>query len=179
MDAKQAADGLFPCWCLGLWVTYLVWNSDHRGLLKISKEGLLKFARFLAVATVVRVFYLSIIAPDAFIAMIRHSTQIMPWQTMFGTYWEDACQALPLVILGSMIEGKRWLKPLYFMLIAGMSITFGISHSYEGLQAMIVMSLYIPFTMRLGKKYGFGTVMICHVVYDLLTYFTFKIITGA
>ena len=89
------------------------------------------------------------------------------------------CNTIPLVILGTMIEGKKWLRPLYLMLMAAMSLTFGSLHAYEGLQAMIVLSMYIPFTIRLGKKYGFGTVMICHIVYDLVTFFTFKTIAGS
>lgn len=179
MDVKQVADGLFPCWCMGLWMMYLVYNSDHKDLLKVSKEGLFKFARFLGVVTAARIFYLSMIAPDATLEAIRHSTDMMPWQTMFGVYWEDMCNTIPLVILGTMIAGKKYLKPLYLALMTAMCLTFGALHAYEGLQAMIVMAMYIPFTIRLGKKYGFGTVMLCHIAYDLITYFTFSLITGS
>ena len=179
MDARQVADGLFPCWCMGLWIMYLVWNSDHKDLLKVSKEGLIKFAKFLGIVTAARIFYLSVIAPDATLEAIRNSSDAVPWQIMLGVFWEDMCNTIPLVILGTMIEGKKWLRPLYLMLMAAMSLTFGSLHAYEGLQAMIVLSMYIPFTIRLVKKYGFGTVMICHIVYDLVTFFTFKTIAGS
>ncbi len=179
MDFKQVAEGLFPCWCMGLWMMNLVWNSDHKDLLRVSKEGLLRFARFLAVVTAARVFYLSMIAPDAVLESIRHVGDVIPWPTMFGVFWEDMCHAVPLVILGRMIADNKWLKPFYIALIAAMSMTFGAMHSYEGLQAVAVLSLYIPFTMRLGQKYGFGTVMLCHIAYDLTTFFTFKLMTGS
>lgn len=174
MDVRQVADGLFPCWCLGLAMMYLVYNSSHKDLLKVSKEGLIRFAKFLGVVTAVRIFYIAMIAPDQTLEAIRNATNMMPWQTMLGVYWEDMCNAVPLVILGSMIAGKKWLKPFYYVLLAAMSLTFGAMHSYEGPQAIVVMSMYIPFTMRLGKKHGFGTVMLCHIAYDLCTYFTFR-----
>lgn len=163
---------------MGLWMMYLIWNSDHKDLLRITKEGLIKFAKFFAVVTAARVFYLSVIAPDALLEQIRSSSDMVPWQTMFGVYWEDMCHAVPLVILGRMMADKKWFKHIYTAIILAMSITFGSLHSYEGLQAMIVLAFYIPFTMRLGQKYGFGTVMLCHTVYDLVTFFTFKTIAG-
>lgn len=179
MDVKQVADGLFPFWCLGLWMMHLIWNSDHKDLLQVSKEGLWKFTKFLAIVTAARVFYLSVIAPDAVLENIRQIGNTIPWQTMFGVYWEDMCNALPLVIIGRMIVDKKWLKPLHIALIAAMSMTFGAMHAYEGLQAAVTMMFYIPFTMRLGQKYGFGTVMLCHIAYDLVTFFTFQTIAGS
>lgn len=178
MDVRQVADGLFPCWCMGLWMMYLIYNSDHKDLLRVSKEGLLRFARFLAIITLARIFYITVIAPDAVVESMRHIGDSVPWQTMFGVFWEDMCNAVPLVIIGRMIEGKKWLKPLYMALIAAMSFVFGALHSYEGMQAVLTLMFYIPFTMRLGKKYGFGTVMLCHIAYDLLTFFTFQIVAG-
>lgn len=178
MDVGQIAEGLFPCWCMGLWILYLVWNSDHRDLLQVNRNGLIKFAKLMALVTAFRILYLSLFASDDILMGMRHIGDLVPWQTMFGVFWEDACNALPLVILGRMAQGKKWFIPFYVAIIAMASLVFGMLHSYQGVQAIVVMSLYIPFTMRLGQKYGFGTVMLCHTVYDLITFFTFKTIAG-
>ena len=178
MDVKQVADGLIPAWCMGIWMMYLIWNSDHKDLLRVSKTGLMKFAKILLTITIFRVFYISVIAPDEVLVGMRSIGDMIPWQTLFGVFWEDMCHAVPLVLLGTMIQGKKWLKPLYMMLIAAISVSFGLGHSYEGLQSVVMMTAYVPITMRLGKKYGFGTIMLCHIAYDLLTFFTFKTIAG-
>jgi hypothetical protein len=178
MDARQVADGLFPCWCVGLWIMYLVLTSQYKDLLRVSKDGLISFVKFFGVVTAIRIFYLSCIAPDVVLESIRNSTDTVPWQCMLGVYWEDMCNALPLVILGRMMADKKWFQYIYALLIFVMSVTFGCLHAYEGIQAAFIMSFYIPFTMRMGQKHGLGTVMICHIIYDLVTVFTYKIIAG-
>jgi hypothetical protein len=178
MDVKQMAEMMFSNWMLGLAMVYLVYTSKYYKLLKIDKEALLRFAKFLVFLTASRYVYLTYIAPDASIASIKEITGMIPWQTVPGVFWEDACHALPLVVMEKMFKLKTWFKYARLPLLCAMSFFFGLGHSYEGMGAVLMMMCYIPITMRLGKKYGFGTIMLCHVAYDMCTLLSFKFILG-
>lgn len=179
MDFKQMAEGLFPCWVLGLSMLYLVKNSKYADTLRVSKEGLWKFAKFLLFITAIRAVSMKFLTSPETAEGIRNTIGMIPWQGMLGVFWEDACNALALTILAKMLSKKEWFKYLYVPLMALMSLSFGSGHMYEGVGAVAMLTFYIPITMRLGKKYGFGTVMLCHMAYDLTTFFTFKIVLGA
>lgn len=176
MDVKSMVDSMFPFWIMGLIMLYLVKNSEYANLLRIDKKGLFKFGRFLTILTVIRVVYLKFIAPPSSLEGIKNISDLIPWQTLFGVFWEDACHALPLVLLGLAFSDQKWFKILRWPLLAIVALSFGSAHEYEGFMAMVVLTCYIPVTMSLGKKYGFGTVMICHVLYDLITFLSFKLI---
>lgn len=178
MDVREMAEQMMPCWILGAAMLYLVKNSKYAKLIRVEKEGLFKFARFLVMLTAFRFLYLKFIAPESVVAGIQQISNIIPWQTTLGVFWEDACNALPLVIGESLFKKKKWYRAIRLPLLALMALSFGFGHSYEGLGAVIAMTCYIPFTMRLGKKYGFGTVMLCHIAYDMLTLLSFKFFLG-
>ncbi len=178
MDAKQMAEAMFPAWILGFMMLYLVKNSKYANLIRVEKEGLIKFAKFLLVLTAFRFGYLKFLASDATLEGIKYITSMIPISTIPGVFWEDACNALPFVIGESMFRKKKWYKWLRLPILATLCLSFGSGHSYEGLGAVLAMTCYIPFTMNLGKKYGFGTVMLCHIAYDMLTLLTFKLFLG-
>jgi hypothetical protein len=178
MDLRPIIENMFPCWILGLAMMYLVKNSEHSDLLKVNLKGLLRFGKFLILLTVIRVLLIQFVASDQFLNGIKQTTEMIPWQLMFGVWWEDACNAMALVVISRLLEGRKWLSKLGTPLIAAMALSFGLMHLYEGIGAVAMMTAYVPITMMLGRKYGFGTVMICHMAYDLLTVFTFKLMLG-
>lgn len=172
------ASAMFENWCLGLLMLYLVYHSRHARLLRVDKEGLKKFAKFLVFLTASRYVYLKYLASPEVLSSIGDITKMIPWQTIPGVFWEDACHALPLVVMERMFKNKMWFKYARLPLLCMMSFFFGLGHAYEGMGAVLAMMCYIPFTMRLGKKYGFGTVMLCHIAYDMCTLLSFKLILG-
>lgn len=83
-------------------------------------------------------------------------------------WWEDGYFVLPIYIV------LRYFKPLpAFFVVAAISLQFGFGHMYQGWIAVALTSLYPYFIAHnYGIKYGFGTVMVCHVLYDYITYYT-------
>jgi membrane protease YdiL (CAAX protease family) len=63
---------------------------------------------------------------------------------------------------------SRFLK---FLMLVISSLTFAAGHLAYGPVWAGMLLIYVPFlSYRYGKKYGLGTVMVCHVLYDLFTY---------
>jgi hypothetical protein len=178
MDFKHTAQAMFECWVLGAAMIYLVKNSKYASLLKIDKAGLWKFAKLLMLTTALRIVWLKFIVPQEVADGLKNIGDMLSWQSMLFVYWEDACHTLPLVILKRMYKNTKWFRWVYPALLGATMASFGIGHAYEGLGAVFMMAIYVPWTMKLGEKYGFGTVMLCHIAYDILTFFTFKWTVG-
>lgn len=84
-------------------------------------------------------------------------------------FWEDAFYVIPIFLLIKVF--KKWY--LYMPLVVLLSIDFALGHQYQGNHAVFITALY-PFfiSYHFGKKYGLGTVMICHVVFDFIAVYT-------
>lgn len=178
MDFKQMAMQLWPCWMLGILMVYLTWKSQYKEVLRVDLKGILKFARLLLIITVARVVLLKLLAPPEMLDNIRNISHMIPWQAILGVFWEDACHTMPLVLAGMMWAGSKWYPILSKIALVVVMASFGSGHIYQGWLAAIGLSFYIPMTIKLGKKYGFGTIMLCHIAYDMSTLFTLKWIAG-
>lgn len=179
MDAREAAQGLFDFWVLGAVMLYLIATSKYSKMLRVTKAGSIRVARVLLMATLARVIYVQFVAAPQTLDAIKSAMDFVPWETMPGVFWEDACYVLPLALLAKMYGSKKLFKYLlYPLLVAAVSLSFGSGHIYEGTSAAITLSFYVPFMLKFGKKYGFGTVIMAHVLYDLITHFTFKLMLG-
>jgi hypothetical protein len=103
--------------------------------------------------------------------VIRYSLGRIPTLPPVGfgslllVWWEDV-----LFSLLSIFYAEKFLPKWVFVPVAvSVSIVFGLGHLYQGPLAVLVLSFY-PYFMsyKYGKKYGYGTVMICHVLYDVI-----------
>jgi hypothetical protein len=175
MTVKEVALDLWPAWVMGLAMLYLVFNSKYRSVIRVDKIGMLKFLRFLLIVTTFRFLTMRYLYPPEDLKHIHELAQFLPWQTSFGVFWEDMCHTVPLVILGKMYAKKTWYKWARLPLLGLVMFAFGSGHMYQGLFSAACISLYIPFTMRMGNKYGFGIVMLCHMLYDLSTMLTMRL----
>ena len=85
---------------------------------------------------------------------------------------------MPLVLASLMFQKSKmysWLsKPLLVLVM----LSFACGHIYQGLFPALAISLYIPVAMKMGKKYGFGTVMISHMLYDMSTLLSIRWMLG-
>jgi hypothetical protein len=169
VSLKEIALDLWPCWMLGIMMLIATFNSNHRDLLRVDISGLLRFAKMMVMVTAFRFFIFKVIAPHDMLDNVRSMVHLIPWQATLGVFWEDAVHVLPLVILGRMFGDRKWYKYISWPLLAMVMCSFGAGHTYQGLVAAIGLSFYIPFSMKMGKKYGFGTVMLSHMMYDLIT----------
>jgi hypothetical protein len=82
----------------------------------------------------------------------------------FLVWWEDAIFTLPLLILKYKNVSNKILIPLMVM----SSVAFASAHIYiDPWWAAFLLCYVYYFSYRNGLKYGLGTVMVCHVLYDL------------
>jgi hypothetical protein len=179
MTIQEMAQHLWPAWTMGLIMLYLVKNSKYADAIRVDPKGLKKFAVWMLVITLFRIITLKVLAPKGSLDGMREAVNFIPWQACLGVFWEDMCHTVPLALLGRMFKTRKWYKWLSATLLGMVMIAFGSGHLYQGLFSAILLSAYIPFTLRLGKKYGFGTVMLCHMAYDLSTILTLKWIVGS
>lgn len=88
--------------------------------------------------------------------------------TLGMVWWEDMIFGFPIYLIVKYIN-KKWLK---WPLIVAISLLFGSGHAYQGMFGVALTSLYPYFiSAKYGEKHGFGTVMLCHIMYDSLTTF--------
>lgn len=80
-------------------------------------------------------------------------------------WWEDV-----LFSLLSIYYAEKFLPKWAFVPVAiTSSVIFGLAHLYQGYLAATLLSVYPYFiSYKYGKKHGFGTIMVCHVIYDLM-----------
>ncbi len=159
----------------------LVLRSSYAYLLRIEKKPIFSWIGMLSIVSVLRLaFFWAFIKSGASTTALKAQlagVNSIPWVAALGVFWEDACHSLPLVILGAMWPSK-WAKPFRILAFLIIMVAFGLGHIYQGLGAACLLAFYIPLSMKMGKKYGFGTVMICHTLYDLFTIFLIKWVVG-
>lgn len=169
---------MWPCWVLGMMMLLLVINSTYKNLIKVDFKAIFKFLRWMLFLTAIRVIVFKLAMPAKMIEELRQMAGFIPWQTTLGVFWEDACYGLPLVLMEKMYNKSSWYKFVRIPLLAMFMMSFGSGHIYQGLTGLL-LAFYIPFSISMGKKYGFGTVMLCHIMYDMITLLSMKIILGS
>lgn len=181
MTLKEIAIDLWPGWLMGLLMITIVLRSSYAAFLRIEKKAVFSWIGMLSGVTLLRLAlfwaFLKSGAPTAGLKAQLAGVNSIPWVAALGVFWEDACHGLPLVLLGAMWPNK-WAAPLRIIAFLTIMIAFGLGHVYQGFGAAFLLAFYIPLSMKMGKKYGFGTVMICHTLYDLFTIFLIKWVVG-
>lgn len=90
---------------------------------------------------------------------------------LFSVFWEDAVFTLPILV-ADKLKAPNLLKMGMFALS---SIAFASGHIDYGLPWAFLTLFYVPFiSYKYGKENGLGTVMVCHVLYDLITILSFR-----
>ncbi len=170
---------MYPYWILGAGVLAATCLAGLKNVIRVEKPALIDFAKFIGVITLYRIVLFTLFPHFGPFASSAQNVAIIPWPLTLTVFWEDACHGLPLFLLGQAIGNRKWLKPFYYLAMAMVMFEFGLGHLYQGVPAAMMLSLYIPYSIKLGRKFGFGTVMICHTLFDLSTILTIKFLLGA
>lgn len=177
MSFAEIALRMWPMWVMGLFMIFSVYHSEYRNLLRVQVKPILKWILFLIGLTAYRIIMLKYFS-GPFKAQ-SGGVMMIPWQATLTVFWEDACHGLPLAIMSlKMGQDKLWKKIVMWAAIIFTMFSFGLGHVYQGAIAAFFLSFYIPFTYKKGQEIGFGTVMICHTLYDLVTILTLKLFLG-
>lgn len=101
-------------------------------------------------------------------------TPIDPHHMLF-VFWEDFCFGGSIILFESYVSNK---KKYFLPFVILVSASFGLGHAYQGLFIVGLTSLLPYFVVRkYGMRYGLFTTGMIHVVYDISTVMTFKIMT--
>lgn len=179
MEFKSIALTMYPYWLMGIFVIMAVFLSGHKDTIRVDKKGLLSWARILGMVTIYRIVIFKLFSHNHVLQdMVKHVTAI-PWPLTLFVFWEDACHGLPLLLIQRFLgTDKWWKKAIHGVLMGTVMLEFGLGHVYQGFIAAGLLSLYIPYSIKIAKKYGFGTIMIGHTMYDLVTILSLKFLAG-
>jgi hypothetical protein len=177
MDFEQFALNMYPFWILGISVIGAVLMTDKKNLLRIRKAPLIKWMKFLILITAIR-FSLYELFSNSHAFNAARNASFLPIGVAFTVFWEDAVHGLPLLILKKLIGVNKLVKPLHWLLTLVVMVEFGMGHMYQGVLPALVLSFYVPYSVKMGEKHGFGTVMIAHMLYDLSSMAFIKFIAG-
>jgi hypothetical protein len=160
---------LLPAWMMGFMVVTMTILAGYKDLFRVDVKSVIKWCGFLGLSAIYRFILLKYFPNFQPVKVNLGDIVWIPWQTTLMVWWEDACHILPLILLFKLI-GKRWFTwPIHFVAISMTMIAFCLGHLYQGPIAAMLISLYIPFGILTARDKGLGTMMICHVLYDLST----------
>lgn len=165
---------MFPYWMLG---AFMIWATKFAGygrIVRIEKKAVVKWIIILIGVTIFRLLTIKFLLGLDFFSSAAKAVKLIPWQATLTVFWEDAAFGLPLFLTYLYARHSKWLKYIWYVLLAVFTLAFGAGHIYQSYFAAAILMFYIPYSLKLGYKYGFGTVMICHILYDLFTILTVK-----
>lgn len=174
MTFTDFAMHMWPSWVVGAIVVGLVLAGGEKMLLRIKWNPILKWAGFLCLIT----FYRYVLAKLFDYHVDPDKVGMIPWTASLTVFWEDICHGLPLVLMKKLSGNAKLAKPIYWFLLVLTMFTFGLGHTYQGIIPAILISFYIPFSIKMAEKNGFGTVIICHMMYDAATFLFIKYMFG-
>jgi hypothetical protein len=154
---------------IGATLIFLFFIFDRKTI-RIEWDAIARFLVFMTLATFVRLSVIELMTmldPMSAPSLPRQLLE-MP-KILFATvWWEDGFYVLPIFL------AYKYCNKYFAHLIAILfSLHFGLGHAYQGTFGILVTSIYPVFiSLKYGSKYGFGTVMISHVLYDYITYTT-------
>lgn len=168
---------MYPSWLLGISIILMVLWSGNKHFLRVNFGALKKWAHLLVIATFWKMIVYKVFEFGSVLGSLGNASFI-PMSMAFTVFWEDAVFGLPLMLLRLKIGKRKWPLPFYWLYMALAMVIFGSGHMYQGPIRACLLSLYVPLTVRIGQKHGFGTVMIGHIMYDLATLAFIKFMYG-
>lgn len=179
MDMGDLALRMLPFWFLGFFMIYATIKSGNKDLLRFEWKPFGKWCLFILGLTAYRMIIFRFFSDQELIRSQTHAVLQIPWPAALTVFWEDMSFVVPLVLLGRCLPSdKKWAKLVNGLAQIFMMISFGSGHIYQGTFAACLLSLYVPFSLSRGQKVGFGTVILCHMLYDLSTMLAVRFALG-
>lgn len=157
----------------------VVFFSEYKNLLRVDFKSVKKWIFLVGLFTIYRIIVFTIFSDSDMLQQLKEGVGILPWQAAFTPFWEDALHGLPLAIFAIWLgKDKFWKRALIWLAVLMVAISFGLGHLYQGYFAAALLSFYVPYTFKKGQEVGFGTIMICHTIYDVATILTINTFLG-
>lgn len=148
-------------WGIALGLLAVVFYKD-RQVLRIEKDSIWKFFKF--VLTFKLIFLVLYVVLFRIFEVAPPSVPAPPLHYLPMVWWEDV-----LFSLIPIYYGYKFLpRPLATAVAIIVSFFFALGHLYQGWIGLLLGIYPFFISYRYGKKHGYGTVMICHVIYDVM-----------
>lgn len=163
---------MIPFYILGA-VSIRIATWAFPGICRIDWARIKEFSSFMLTMTILRIVVWT--AMHRFFHIpINGDIGGLNFLTYFGVYWEDAIFTLPILVL-DRFGISTMTRNLLFLFS---SVSFAAGHLYEGGTWALATLAYVPFiSYKYGNRYGLGTCMVGHVMYDMLTSLAFLALT--
>ena len=149
--------------------------TKDKDIIRISWDKLTQFMVFLVILAMFRLLQYQFLLDSGVMQSIPTIPPMIDMQkwTLGLVFWEDMFFAVPIFYIWKYMN-RTWLQILLTVLI---SVVFGYGHAYQGTSG-IVMASFLPYfvSYRFGKKYGFGTCMLGHIMYDVSSVYLIKLL---
>jgi hypothetical protein len=142
--------------------------TREKEIMRISWDKLAQFVAFLVVLFVIRLMIYDFQYSSGTMTQLPTIPPEIAgnkW-TLGLVFWEDMFFAVPLYFIWKYMS-RKWLQVTLTVIISAL---FGLGHFYQGWFGVAITSLLPYFvSYHFGKKYGFGTCMLGHILYDVST----------
>ena len=139
-----------------------------REIIRIEWDKVAKFSAFLLLVAAIRFSLMEgANTSSGFIPSFR-DIPLVPWEDSFFS----------LLLIYFFKDYLNLSKKVWIPIAVASSFLFASGHIIYG-ATWATMTLFFPYFLsyKYGKKYGYGTVMVMHVLYDFTTILTVKLVT--
>lgn len=152
---------MLPYWLIGA-VIFRISRFFDPKLTRVSWPPIARFIRFMVIVTVLRML---IGTPQLPFPPLTEYIKLM------GVFWEDLVHVLPALIMTKLKIPNFFVYAFLFL----SSVAFATGHLYLSPIWALITTIYPAISFHYGKKHGLGTVIICHILYDIVTVFTMSL----
>ncbi len=140
-------------------VLVLVYIFD-RERLQFDTKAFYRFLKILFIGSCLSIVVNYLAGRLPLLPPVAVSSLLLVWQ-------EDIIFSCLLLYYLPKILPEHFQIPIMIMT----SFVFGYMHLYQGIVSATLVSIYPYVSLYFGKRYGWGTVCVSHVTYDLSVYF--------
>jgi hypothetical protein len=149
--------------------------TKDKDVIRISWDKLAQWTAFLVILAIFRLLqYDFLLNAGALrgIPTIPPMIDMEKW-TLGLVFWEDMFFGVPLYYIWKYMN-RKWLQIALTLII---SAVFAYGHAYQGITG-VIWAAFLPYyvSYNVGKRYGFGTSMLGHIMYDVSTVYLIKLL---
>lgn len=137
---------------------------------RIDWTKISQFMAFMVMVTLFRTFavdFMMQVGWMKYLPTVPYEIASAKW-TLGLVFWEDVFFGMSLYFIAKHVKNKWTRRTLILLIVAA----FASGHGYQGWTGILFSALYPWYVSKYyGEKYGFGTVMMCHIIYDSFTCF--------
>jgi hypothetical protein len=140
-------------------------------MIRVEWNAVASFVGFMVFVTCLRIAFIQF-GLEFFNISLPNDLGIADWPLAL-VFWEDLFFGGSVYLIHKFIKSKFLSWPLTIAI----SFMFASGHLYQGAFVAALTSIYPYFiSRRFGMLYGFGTVMICHIIYDFMSVYLTKLL---